>query len=128
MIPQHCREARRHSNIAGAGEVRRTGGGRRTTSLTLCRRDPRLILVPLPGIVRGGGERGPMRRNVGLTLAVALLAGACSGASKCPKPVVYDDATLKAIQKAIAALPKDSVLHQVMTDYENERDDLRFCK
>jgi hypothetical protein len=54
------------------------------------------------------------------------VAGGC--ASKCPTPVTYDDATLKEIQKAIAALPKDSVLHRVMTDYENERDDLRFCK
>lgn len=69
-----------------------------------------------------------MRARAGLALAVALLAGGCAGASKCPKPVVYDDATLKEIQKAIAALPKDSILHQVMTDYENERDDLRFCK
>jgi hypothetical protein len=25
-------------------------------------------------------------------------------------------------------LPRDNILHQVMTDYENERDDLRFCR
>ena len=52
----------------------------------------------------------------------------CGGASKCPKPVVYDDATLKKIEKAREKLPKDSILHQLMEDYENERDDLRFCK
>jgi hypothetical protein len=62
-----------------------------------------------------------------VALAVALLAGGCGG-GKCPKPVAYDEATLKEIQKAITALPKDSVLRQVMIDYENERDDLRFCK
>jgi len=69
-----------------------------------------------------------MRSRAGLALAMALLAGGCAGAGKCPKPVAYDDATLKEIQKAITALPKDSILHQVLTDYENERDDLRFCK
>ena len=58
--------------------------------------------------------------------AMGLLAGGCS--SKCPKPVVYDPAMLKEIQKAVEALPRDSILHQVMTDYENERDDLRFCR
>jgi hypothetical protein len=87
-----------------------------------------LIRRPSPGIVRPVGERGTMRLNFWVTLAAALLVAGCNGASKCPKPVVYDDKTLKEIQKAIAALPKDSVLHQVMNDYENERDDLRFCK
>jgi uncharacterized lipoprotein len=71
-----------------------------------------------------------MRSKAGLALAVAvaLLAGGCSSASRCPKPVAYDDATLKQIQEAVAALPRDSILRQVMADYENERDDLRFCK
>jgi hypothetical protein len=54
--------------------------------------------------------------------------GGCGGASKCPKPIVYDEASLKQIQAALKALPPDNVLHQVMTDYENERDDLRFCR
>ena len=69
-----------------------------------------------------------MRAVAGVALMLALVLGGCGGASKCPKPIVYDDATLKDIQKALAALPKDSVLRQVMIDYENERDDLRFCK
>jgi hypothetical protein len=69
-----------------------------------------------------------MRPPTGAALAVALLLGGCGNVSKCPKPIAYDDATLKAIQKALAALPKDSVLRSVMMDYENERDDLRFCK
>jgi hypothetical protein len=54
-----------------------------------------------------------------------MLAG-CG--SKCPVPVAYSDAQLTEIQKARQALPKDSILHQVLIDYENERDDLRFCR
>ena len=74
-----------------------------------------------------------MRAGAGLALAMTLLSGAlliagCGQQSRCPKPVVYDDATLKKIQKARAALPKDSILLQLLEDYENERDDLRFCK
>ena len=70
-----------------------------------------------------------MRSGAGVALALALLAGGCgTSASRCPKPIVYDDATLKKIEKAREALPKDSILLQVLEDYENERDDLRFCK
>ena len=65
-------------------------------------------------------------------LAVFLVLGGCGGGheteGKCPKPVHYDDATHKKIQQALSALPPDNILHQVMEDYENERDDLRFCK
>ena len=68
------------------------------------------------------------RAGLGLVLAGALLATGCSGVSKCPTPVAYDEATLREIQKALTALPRDNVLHQVMADYETERDDLRFCK
>jgi len=67
-------------------------------------------------------------RPVGAVLMVALLLGGCSQASKCPKPIFYDDATLKKIEQAREKLPKDSILLQVLSDYENERDDLRFCK
>jgi len=35
---------------------------------------------------------------------------------------------LKKIEKAREQLPKDSILLQVLEDYENERDDLRFCR
>jgi hypothetical protein len=63
-------------------------------------------------------------------LAVLVLTG-CSTtrdtSCKCPKPIAYDDATLKKISQALRALPSDNVLHQAMEDYENERDDLRFC-
>jgi hypothetical protein len=69
-----------------------------------------------------------MRRKVALALAMALLACGCASKSKCPTPVNYDAKTLKEIQKAREALPKDSILHQVLADYENERDDLRFCR
>ena len=85
-----------------------------------------------------------MRRGPGLALAVALLGvlpaagcgsivGGGSNSSfgrmvRCPKPVAYDDATLKKIEKARETLPRDSILLQVLEDYENERDELRFCK
>jgi hypothetical protein len=68
------------------------------------------------------------RTGLALALAVPLLAAGCGGRSSCPKPVAYDDATLREIQKALTALPRDNILHQVMADYETERDDLRFCK
>jgi hypothetical protein len=69
-----------------------------------------------------------MRVGAGVALALALLVGGCGGASKCPKPIVYDESSLKQIQAALKALSPDNILHQVMTDYENERDDLRFCR
>ena len=67
-----------------------------------------------------------------VALAALLLVAGCgstrSTASQCPKPVAYDETTLKKISEALRALPPDNVLHQAMEDYENERDDLRFCR
>ena len=64
-------------------------------------------------------------------LATVLVVAGCSSlrstACQCPKPVAYDEATLKKISQALRALPSENVLHQAMEDYENERDDLRFC-
>ena len=58
-----------------------------------------------------------MRSGAGVVLALALLAGGCgASASKCPKPIVYDEATLKKIEKAREALPKDSILLQVLEE------------
>ena len=48
-------------------------------------------------------------------------------ACQCPKPVTYDDATIKKITQALRALPPDNVLHRTMDDYEDERDELRIC-
>ena len=45
-----------------------------------------------------------MRTRAGVALACVLLVGGCGGASKCPKPIVYDDASLKQIQAALKAL------------------------
>ena len=64
--------------------------------------------------------------------AIAIvLVPSCSGVRpavcQCPQPVAYDETTLKKISQALRALPSDNVLHQAMEDYENERDDLRFC-
>ncbi len=69
-----------------------------------------------------------MRWSGALVLAVALLASGCASENKCPKPVPYDLATLKKIEKAREQLPHNSILLQVLEDYENERDDLRFCQ
>ena len=69
----------------------------------------------------------------GVTVAavgILSIVSACStrpSACQCPKPVAYDEPTLKKISQALRALPSDNVLHQAMEDYENERDDLRFC-
>jgi hypothetical protein len=68
-----------------------------------------------------------MRNEAVLALGLALLACGCVPNVKCPTPIHYDDATLKKIEKAREALPKDSILLQVLEDYENERDDLRYC-
>jgi hypothetical protein len=66
-----------------------------------------------------------------LALIAVLVVGGCSStgssACQCPKPVAYDDTTLKKITQALRVLPSDNVLHAAMDDYENERDDLRFC-
>ena len=64
-------------------------------------------------------------------IVVVLVLTGCTVARdtscKCPKPAAYDEATLKEISQALRALPSDNVLHRTMEDYENERDDLRFC-
>ena len=76
-----------------------------------------------------------MRATACLGLAAALLAAGCSGSGssstaerRCPVPVHYTKQQYDEIQKAMKALPKDSILLQTMQDYEQERDDLRFCK
>ncbi|HKM68918.1 MAG TPA: hypothetical protein VKG22_02080 [Stellaceae bacterium] len=73
------------------------------------------------------------RTGIGIAAFAALLvvagcSSARSSACQCPKPVAYDEATLKKISQALRALPPDNVLQQAMEDYENERDDLRFCR
>ena len=47
---------------------------------------------------------------------------------KCPVPVRYTKQQYDEIQKALNALPKNSILLQTMQDYEEERDALKFCK
>ena len=63
--------------------------------------------------------------------ALVLLSSGCSseasGVCRCPRPVAYDDATIKKITQALRELPPDNVLHLAMDDYEDERDDLRAC-
>jgi hypothetical protein len=91
---------------------------------------PGLIPPAGVGIVRRHAAGGEMRRTAGVALVLALLAGGCSStqdACRCPRPVHYSNATLKKIEKAREALPRDSILQQILVDYENERDDLRFC-
>jgi hypothetical protein len=77
-----------------------------------------------------------MRFGAGWALAAALLLAGCHGGEDqdqaptngCPKPVHYTLAQHRQIQAALDKLPPNSILRQVMTDYENERDDLRFCR
>ena len=63
-----------------------------------------------------------------IVLVLAGCSTAQSTACQCPKPVAYDEETLKKISQALRALPADNVLRQAMEDYENERDDLRFLR
>src|SRR5258707_15005584 len=88
----------------------------------------RLIPPSSVGIVRRRGE-GWMRPTALLTLAVAfataLMTGGCS--SKCPRPFVYDEATLKGIQQALSNLPLDRIMRSLIHDYENEIVEFRFC-
>jgi hypothetical protein len=73
-----------------------------------------------------------MRVLRGAAVAACLLAAGCGNdkdlGHNCPIPVHYDRAMLDKIQAALEKLPPDSVLRQAMTDYETERDDLRFCR
>ncbi|HWD56886.1 MAG TPA: hypothetical protein VG308_01300 [Stellaceae bacterium] len=98
-----------------------------------------------------------MRLQAAMALAIAMLLAGCGGGgllglgkkpgaaagdipdeitkplgphmvSRCPVPVAYDDATLKRIQDALQALPKDNILHRALNDYETERDNLRMCQ
>lgn len=70
--------------------------------------------------------------RIGVSLAATLAVVSCSAARsttcQCPKPVAYDEDTLKKISQALRALPTNNVLLRAMEDYENERDDLRFCQ
>ncbi len=75
-----------------------------------------------------------MARGVGTALlalvGVAVVAGCASTGStacRCPKPVPYNEATIKAITAALKALPPNSVLQAAMDDYEDERYNLRHC-
>lgn len=70
--------------------------------------------------------------GVAALVAVLVVTG-CSmaptgtTACQCPKPVAYNEATIKAITAALKALPPDSVLQAAMDDYEDERYNLRHC-
>ena len=76
-----------------------------------------------------------MAARVGIgfaALAAVLILAGCSSigptaACQCPKPIVYNEATIKAITAALKALPPDSVLQAAMDDYEDERYNLRHC-
>ena len=96
----------------------------------------RLIRRRAAGIVRPNGAGDAMRVAAALAVAACLLMAGC-GDSKdqdtaqhtgCPIPVHYDRATLDKVQAALDKLPPDSILRRTMSDYEQERDDLRFCR
>jgi hypothetical protein len=65
-------------------------------------------------------------------LAAVMVVAGCSSAGstvacQCPKPVTYNEATIRAITAALKALPPNSVLLAAMDDYEDERYNLRHC-
>ncbi len=75
-------------------------------------------------------------RTALLALAGVSVVAGCAGtgststgsaACGCPKPVHYNEATIKAITAALKALPPNSVLQAAMDDYEDERYNLRHC-
>jgi hypothetical protein len=99
-------------------------------------------VAPEGGLIRGvppchyaaKGKGMLMNSEAGRRLAaivlVLLVAGCSSAAStvcQCPKPVAYDDATIRKITDALRALPPGNVLQAAMDDYEDERDALRIC-
>lgn len=73
-----------------------------------------------------------MRTRIGLVIVSLLVVAGCSSAPEtgcvCPKPVAYDDKTIKDITAALGKLPGDNPLHRAMEDYEDERDSLRICR
>ena len=71
-------------------------------------------------------------RRIAAALAISSLALAgCStthrSAVQCPQVVNYTDAQLDAIQRSINRLPKNDPLRGAMQDYEQLRDDARYC-
>jgi hypothetical protein len=105
-----------------------------TTALTRATAGSHLDREPASRHVTPSGGRRVMASKLAFgiaVLAMVLEVAGCEGARsttcQCPKPVAYDEATLKKISQALRALPSDNVLHQAMEDYESERDDLRFC-
>ena len=65
--------------------------------------------------------------------AVSLALAGCGSqqrtadAPRCPQVVNYSDAQLGAIQASINKLPKNDALRGAMSDYEQLRDDARYC-
>jgi hypothetical protein len=68
-------------------------------------------------------------RAAAIVLLSAMLYG-CGGGPPpvpCPQVVNYSDAQLDAIQRSINSLPKKDPLRGAMSDYEQLRDDARYC-
>ncbi|MGH7099829.1 MAG: hypothetical protein ACREE4_19535 [Stellaceae bacterium] len=59
--------------------------------------------------------------------SAAIAKASREGLCRCPQPVHYSDAQIKAISAALRALPDNNPLQQAMSDYEDERDSLRIC-
>lgn len=69
-----------------------------------------------------------------LATALAVLSLTLAGCDttsqrevQCPQIVKYTDAQLDAIQASINRLPKNDPLRGAMSDYEQLRDDARYC-
>ena len=76
-----------------------------------------------------------MYRGISLAAfaATALMLAGCGSSQhaaetpRCPQVVNYSDAQLTAIQASINKLSKTDILRTAMSDYEQLRDDSRYC-
>jgi hypothetical protein len=70
-------------------------------------------------------------RLAGVLALLSLGLAGCGTSSQpevqCPQVVKYTDAQLDAIQASINRLPKNDPLRGAMSDYEQLRDDARYC-
>jgi len=71
-------------------------------------------------------------RLAGVLALLSLGLAGCDTAAQeevvqCPEVVNYTDRQLDAIQASINRLPKNDPLRGAMTDYEQLRDDARYC-
>lgn len=79
--------------------------------------------------------KNPHKKRMGLAcivVATVLLAGCTdteiqTAVNRCPPLVKYSPAKMKEMAAASRALPPDSPLHALISDYHRTRDAIRLC-